>query len=368
MNGLLNKGRVRKMPLKVMLMKDSYDGAYESFIFFYEQIKQILENKNIDVVIANDVDEAISYFENEQISFTISIGQYHFFKNNTPLYDVYKIMNYQWIIDNPLRYESFDPMSLYNKPVYIDRNFSYFNDFKYYHHLSLPLPISISSATQNKEFCILAPLKVKSLRFFETMINTSSMKDIMWAFINSYDLDEPFSVKICDFMKNNSIDDIRTFFELTNGYIRIKKRLKFISSIKRHKVVVLSKNIDNLNLVENIIFKDPVSYSETIELIDKYVFVLNVNPNFDYCIHDRALLAIMQDSIVISDKNGLLDELSMPLCLKYSQLDEVDKLLDDIVIEKIKRKQKECIKNYYGESVIDQIISDFKKGIQNVVE
>lgn len=346
--------------MKVLILKDTYNGAYNSFDVFYKSIFSMLLNEGVNVYIATNIEEAVDIINKVKIDFSINIGIYHFYINDKPLYEIHKIVNYQWIIDNPLRYDKCDFYSPYNRMIFIDENFKNFcpinrNDFLY-----LPIPFGGQIIEcSDKIDAILAPIKIKSEKVFEEMQGYAENKELIMKFINNYDFDFNFGDYYYKFRNEHFINDEKNFFEIVNGIIRIRKRKKFISSIKKHRVVIVSDNPDNVIFPNNVTFINPCSYEEVLKMIKSYKYVINCNPNFDYCIHDRISYSVTRGTIVISDENELLKNINFPLLVKYSNLN-VDDLIDKIEdYNEMLNKQFSSISSYVDSNIVSKIVENF---------
>ncbi len=348
--------------MNVLILKDNYKGVYNSFDEFYKVIIDMFINNHIHIFIANTIDEAIYCLTNKRINFTLNIGQYHFYKDQKPLYDLYEVINYQWIIDNPLRYDNCDYYSKYNRMIFIDNSFKLFIQNNRSDYLTLPIPFKTQTRRcQNKIDAIFAPIKIKSKSFFENLIDKSKEKELILDFLDKYDFDSSFGEFYCNYRETHQIINEKEFFEIVNGYIRIQKRLKSISSIKKHMVIIASNNPDNLIFSKNVVFINPLNYNKIISTSKKYKYILNCNPNFDYCIHDRVSYSIMEGTIVISDANKLLKEIDMPLLYNYSETN-IDDIIDSITdYDLLLSKQVFALSNFSSSIICSKIIENYNR-------
>ena len=337
--------------IKVLLLKCEYDGAYSSFKQFYDNIKNMFMKSNVDVIIASTLDEAMSLLSKKNINFTINLGRYPYYYKNIALYDFFKILNYQWIIDNPLRYPICDMNSRYNRMIYIDKNFVlYPNCYKReFLHMSLPYPDYKFYKDISNINAVLAPMKIKSISEFERRINKSIDKEILESFINEINLDDSFNRLMCKYISRYEISNLRDFFEIANGYIRTKKRIIMLNAIKKHKVFVLSNKPDSIHFNNNIAFWGERNYIDYLNIQKNFNLILNCNPNFDMCIHDRVSSSIMNGKIVVSDANEILTQIKMPMCFQYSKIYRIDDMLEKAQhnFKSIQYKQVKCLKNNF---------------------
>ena len=350
--------------MKVLLLKCNYRGAYDSFDEFYRNIERIFIQASIEVIYANNKEEAINILELNKVDFSINVGQYSFYVDGKPLYEVFKTMNYQWIIDNPLRYKNCDFKSKYNRLIYIDGNFSLFPKCYRADYISMSLPYpeyKINKTLKKKGKIILAPMKIKDILDFEGEIEKSEDKILLWDFLHNYDYDESFNRYIVQYIKEQDIKNMQKFFEIANGYIRVKKRVRILQSINKHEVYVLSERPDSISFNKNIHFLGKKSYYEYRSLQNEIEIVLNSNPNYDMCIHDRVSGGVMNGNIILSDRNDILDEINMPMCFTYSNLCYIDKYIDEINnrYEIIHKNQVNCLLNI--KPCADIIVNNFYK-------
>lgn len=87
------------------------------------------------------------------------------------------------------------------------------------------------------------------------------------------------------------------------SYLREYFRLKFIQSIKKHKVTVFGNGI-NTNILnkENIVLKNPVDFNESIKIMQKSKISLNCTVVTMYKgSHERPLNSAMAGSVVLSN-------------------------------------------------------------------
>lgn len=352
--------------MKVLILKDKYAGAYDSFPVFFENLLSAFKKCGIEAILSDKIENIIKIIEKNDIDFTINIGQYNFFSNGIELYKKYPIINYQWIIDNPLRYPNVDFKSSRNRLINIDKSFELFEGKIRTDYLNLPLVFpEVETIDENRINAVFAPIKIKSLNEFELKIYRSSNRTIIEDLINDYNFDDSLSEKIAImFQLHPEIENKFEIFEIINGYFRVRKRIKLISSIKKHPVIVASQKPCELKFEDNISFMDPLNYAEIQQYQKKYTFLLNCNPNYDLCLHDRVSYGIAKGSIIISDKNILLNKLNMPLCVCYSEVKKLDELLDYAILNRsdILRKQRSCIEQYKYQKIVDIIIDNYRNG------
>lgn len=352
--------------INVLILKCDYKGIYDSFGEFYKNIEHMFLEYGAEVIYANSIDEAIEILQRNDVDFTINVGQYPYYYEGKPLYDIFETVNYQWVIDNPLRYPFCDMDSQYNRMIYIDSHFALYPNCGRADYLNISLPYpkynDLKSASGNNS--VLAPMKVKDIDTFEQRIESSDDKDLLKKFIRDYNLDDSFNLSILKFVSDNNISNLSEFFEIANGYIRVRKRVLMLQAIKKHEVFVLSEKPENKCFNNNILFLGKRNYTEYLKLQNEFKIVLNSNPNFDSCIHDRVSSAIMNGRLIVSDYNEMLMSIDMPMCFEYSEVFKLDDILEEAErnFELIHNKQVDCLRKSNvpcAESIINNYI-DFK--------
>ena len=72
--------------MKVLILKDKYIGAYNSFAVFFENLLYAFKKCGIEALLIDRVEDAVNIIENNDIDFTLNIGQYNYFFNGIELY------------------------------------------------------------------------------------------------------------------------------------------------------------------------------------------------------------------------------------------------------------------------------------------
>lgn len=350
--------------ITVLCLRNNWNGGYQCFDVFYQDIYDSLEKMNIKYFVADSYEEAENILKNNNVSFSICIGKYCFVKDGIPLYDKYRIVNYEWIIDNPFKYSE-NLNTPYNRLVMIDDEFKLMPGFqrKDYPAFSLGIPEKQYDVKKYRKKAVLVPWKIKQRAFLERLIYESPMKNQIFDFIGGYDYDSSYIQYIVKYLNENEVDDDRIFFRLTNDYIRFIKRITMINSIKEYAVVIASdeKN-DDIN-GSNVSYVPKGNFKTTLTLQKEYKYVLNNNPNYDMCIHDRVGHAVANGAIVVSDKSTLLKNLSFPLTVEFSKFRELDRILMECDNSKIDYAllQRECLKNYRMNITLEKMIQHYLK-------
>jgi hypothetical protein len=106
-----------------------------------------------------------------------------------------------------------------------------------------------------------------------------------------------------------------------------------------------------------------MGYFDMLKKQKEHKIILNCNPNFDLCLHDRVSYSVSNGAIVLSDKNRLLDEISFPFSYRYSEMNYLDDKIDECLKmwDLIREKQQACIKTFSCDYIISKIIDNYNK-------
>lgn len=345
--------------ISILCLRNPWDGGYQCFDIFYNDIISSLRRMGVNYYITSNVDEACEILRRERIDFSISIGKYQFNRSGIALYDQFKIPNYEWIIDNPFKYSE-NTESEYNRLVMIDEEFLHMPGFGRADYLSLPLgmPDELFYSNDVRIKGILVPWKLRDLSNLKQMINDSPMHNEIWEFIDAFDFEKSFIKQFVSFLATHPIADDRIFFRLTNDYIRMTKRINMLRSIREYPLFLLSDQEYPFLHGKNITYLPTGDYVTTLSLQKKYKYVLNNNPNYDCCLHDRVSHACANGAIVISDESSFLYRIGFPLTVNYSRFHEIDEMVfladesgTDYVLQ-----QRNCLEEYRMTNVLCKLI------------
>lgn len=352
--------------LNVLCLINNFNGSHATFKVFYSNLIEAFEKSQCNVFVADNVQTAIDIINNYSISFCICIGEYSYFFNNKPIYDCFKILNYQWIIDNPYKYK-IDRNSKYNRLVFIDGNFRYIENYDRNDFLCLSLGCQNHFIRFDKKLkydAILAPLKLRDFKVIKSDIEKCTYKNLIYDFINKYDFSNEFIPCLNSYFRDREIKDFsqrKDIFKNINSYLRMKKRIDLINSIKDHKIFILSDFRPKEIVNSNVEWMDDSKFDETLKLFQKFRFVLNVNPNYDDCLHERISYSVANGSIIITDSNKLLTKLKFPLSFTHDNFNEIDGVLSCIDDNQIFDQQAKIIREFSMYKQAKIIISNFYK-------
>jgi len=345
--------------VSVLCLRNPWDGGYQCFDVFYRDTISSFDRMRVNCCIASTYDEACKILSTKRIDFSLSIGKYQFYRDGLALYDRFKITNYEWIIDNPFKYSE-NTESEYNRLIMIDSEFKLMPGFDRPDYLTLPLgmPDEQYPSGNERKKGILVPWKLRDLSVLKRNIDDSPMSKDIWRFIDSFDNEKSFIRQFVPFLEECSIADDRMFFRLANDYIRMKKRINMLNSIKEYPLVLLSDQSFPFLKGKNISYLQTGDYMTTLSLQKKYKYVLNNNPNYDMCLHDRVSHACANGATVISDESTFLRQIGFPLTVRYSKFDEIDEMVlcADECGKDYGLQQRKCLEAYRMTNVLSELI------------
>lgn len=361
----------------ILVLGNNFTGAYGSLNCFIQEIVWSLEKMNHMVLLANSVSEAVKLYDNNDIDFSIGIGKYSYFKEGQPLYDLYKILHYQWIIDNPLKLE-IDTESMYIKYILIDKLFQYCtnqpsNPFLY---LPLGIPNLHISIDVKKKYGIAFSGQIRDSNaiFAEITMNKRKreIKNLLEILIS--DLDLLYILELKKSMGGLNPCDRKKFFYLTNSFLRAYKREKVLNEIKDIPVIIIGENKSKILLKNNnIIMLGKVPYYDSFKIMSKYMFNLNIEPNFNCGFHDRILRCAANGSVVITNYGKMQQEIlgSDAIYYNFSNLNMISNQILNLKKTKIIEMGNglaETVSYYFiWEKILEYILCDFGgvKGNEN---
>lgn len=110
--------------------------------------------------------------------------------------------------------------------------------------------------------------------------------------------------------------DFLTLLDQVEDYISGKDRIALLKAIKDAKVHVVGAGGDkwkkSLGNRSNIIFQEPVSYDQAIELMKQSKIVLNSCPKIKRGAHERIFAGLACGALVITNQNTFVEEIFKP--------------------------------------------------------
>ena len=362
------------MKMKIMLIDNDFSGAYNSFKCFFSEIKLALSKIGNSVFYVNSIKQAIEVYETIPIDFSIGIGKYNLFKNKMALCDIYNIIHYQWIIDNPLKIETIGIIKNCI-PIFIDKEFKFlYNDNSNSIYKPLGLPSKFTQLPLKRKYGILFAGQVKNIKLIEKSIEKSFLKKEIKNFIYDYskNLNTSYIKLLLKIFKTIENKNWYELFSLTNSYFRCYKRKIVLDSIKETPLILIGEVLDeNILKKKNVVYKGKVSYNKLNKLLKYYQYVLNVSPNYNKCIHDRVLRALFSGCHVVTDYSTEIDRYFKGF-IDYYYYDKLkDGYIDHIVKFNNKTTIRKCVelslKNFTWENILCTIIYDFLERRNNFV-
>lgn len=351
----------------VLGLNNNFYGSYSSNQVFFKEMMQAFRKAGIRVFIASSIEEAINIYETEEISFSFSFSKYKYYLNGVPLYDLYQVVNYQWISDNPLKMKM-DVDSKWIKYIFIDDEYPLvLNKNAANGYIFRPLGYLEGNLMTygKKNGSVLIPCKIRNLNQIASNINESPLAGKMKKFLDEYERNSSYIRALKSFFECENITDNvekETIFRHTNEYIRVEKRIWVIEHIEEFPVDVLSEDCNNRIKNKRVNFLSPVSYSIVKQLINTYSYVINVDPNYHACIHDRFIKSVSSGTICITNRNDLMDLINS---ITYS-FDKPQSIMEAIYAaeseEDLFETQLEIIAPYSWEKSVRAVVDDYKKG------
>lgn len=352
--------------IAVLGLNNNFYGSYSSNQVYFEELIQAFQLIGVKVFTASTIEEAIETYESINISFSFSFSKYQYYSNGIPLYEKYGILNYQWISDNPLKM-GLDLESSWIKYIFIDREYplvlhkSVKNGFMF-----RPLGF-LRKNIKNKSYGngrILFPCKVRNLNEIYEKINHSPYGVLIKKFLERYDRSESFIKELVDYFRDENISELNDreiIFRMANEFTRMEKRLWVLDRLMDIPVDVLSDDCKNNIKNPDVHFIQPQPYSILPEIINKYSYVVNVDPNYNDCIHDRFLRAISSGSICITNTNKWTSSISK---VTYS-FDDENSVMEAIVYagkDLVYEEQLAAVLEYSWEKSASLILHDYQRG------
>ena len=351
--------------LNVLFLNNNFYGSYASNQVFLLETVQAFKSLGVVVRVVSSIDDAVKAYKEFRPDFTMCFSKYFFFVNGNPLYEIYGVPHYQWISDNPLKM-GLDMDSPFIHYIFIDKEFSLVADvvnkplylpLGYLEHCALlPNPEAINA--------VLVPCKIRNLDNLTTTIMELPQKKEILEFLEQYDYNSSFIKAFTSYCYMHEIKNVEKFFRITNEYVRVKKRLMVVNSIESHKVYIVGDDFgNNLKCKSGVTFIPPKPYKEIGNLMNRFRFIINVDPNYHACIHDRFIRAVSSGSCCISNYNEIMAGWNRNI-YNIDQLGQLNSLLEycDLNWECIVAEQREKVKHFSWQQSAKAIIRHFYTG------
>lgn len=359
----------------ILVFDNNFFGAYGSLKCFIQEIVCALKKLNQNVLLVSTVSEAVNLYNNGNIDFSIGIGKYLFFLDGQPLYELYKKRHYQWVIDNSLKVQ-IDTQSHYIKYILIDRMFQYCmgktkNSFLY---LPLGIPEFKIENTLDKDYGIVFSGQIRdSNKIFDDILMSTKRREItelLDRFTSNLDLS--YIPELMRNIENFSLDERVMIFSLTNSFLRAYKREKVLSSIKNIPVSIIGENRSRvISNNKNIKILGKASYYDTVKIMARYMFNINIEPNFNCGFHDRILRSVTSGSIIITNYGQIQQQIlkNDVIFYDYANLDMIESKVRNMhkneMFEMRNRLAKKISSCFVWEKILEIVICDFRRIKQN---
>lgn len=293
-----------KIGMNILLLYNSFEGAYSSMVSFQQELMHAIKKSDC-LLVSRSALETIELCHKYTVDFSLGIGSFNQYIDEIAVYEITRVHHFQWIIDNPLKI-GMDSSSAFITYILINRNFKY-NIIKCTNE-PLYLPIGYAEKENTgylnpKKKGIIFSGQIKDINSNEIAILRDPMGKEIRRFIDEYEtkLDESFEKIFWQYFGQLSCFDQKRIFRMTNSFFRARKRKIVIESITDYPVYIIGEVQDNDIIQQrNIHILDKMSYEKTYIEISKYMFSLNVSPNFHDAIHDRVVRSIAYGTLPIT--------------------------------------------------------------------
>lgn len=293
-----------KIDMNILLLYNSFNGAYSSLVSFQQELMTVIKKRDC-LLVSRSALETIKLCQKYAVDFSLGIGSFNQYVDETAVYEITRVHHFQWIIDNPLKM-GMDSTSIFITYILINKDFKY-NMVKCMNE-PMFLPIGYVDEenmgyTNSKKEGIIFSGQIKDININEIPLSSDPLGKELKLFIDEYEtkLDESFEKIFWQYFGELSLFDQKRLFRMTNSYFRARKRKIVIESITDYPVYIIGEVEDDaIRLQRNIHILDKMSYEQTCNEISKYMFSLNVNPNFYDAIHDRVVKSIIGGTLPIT--------------------------------------------------------------------
>lgn len=300
--------------MNILMLFNDFDGAYGSLELFQKEIISSISDKD-KVFISYSPTETVNICHDYTITFSLGIGAFNQYIKRIPVYDVTGVKHFQWIIDNPLKMDIDDKSSLITY-ILINKGFVY--NLIPCKNRPLFMPIGImgeyNSPTDLKDkiegiiFCG----QIKSTSTSEEQLFCGEYGKVIKMFCKEYmrRMDNSFELLFYNFFGKLSLDVQKRVFKPINTYFRAWKRVMVIKKIVDYPVYIIGDVLDeSIKNKSNVHILDKMPYIQSWNEVSRYMFSLNINPNFCDSIHDRILRSIECGTMPISEEGNWCREI-----------------------------------------------------------
>ena len=161
-------------------------------------------------------------------------------------------------------------------------------------------------------------------------------------------------------------------FSLTNSFLRAYKREKVLSSIKNIPVSIIGENRSRvISNNKNIKILGKASYYDTVKIMARYMFNINIEPNFNCGFHDRILRSVTSGNIIITNYGQIQQQIlkNDVIFYDYANLDMIESKVRNMhkneMFEMRNRLAKKISSCFVWEKILEIVICDFRRIKQN---
>ena len=359
--------------MNALIIDNNFNGAYGSFYIFLNEIIKALRNMEISCFYVSSTIEAVDVYKKHNIDFSIGIGQYRNYYNDIPLYEVYKTIHFQWQIDNPLK-NQIDFKSIYIQYLVISQDF--LSLMKSTRRTPIFIPLGFDGEYINSNFDdqvdgVVFCGQIKSLSDLKDKMQESKYFKIISEITNRvmYNNNTYFIKEMLNFGIDKWDKESLECFSIANSYLRAWSRVTVITSIKKYPVYIIGDvNEPSVMMQNNIHFIGKRTYKDTLRLLSRFKYSLNISPNYRGCLHDRCLRSIVAGTYVINNFDEFVHETFKGSVFSF-KYDESLKKLDEyfFTFNEIKRKEailksQQYAQKYNWISILKYIIN---RGVNN---
>lgn len=352
--------------VKILLLNNNFYGSYVSNQYFYSELVDACQELGVACTFVSCLEDAITAIERQDISFSLCLGVFPYRLQGKPLYDLYNLPHYQWLSDNPLKFH-LDHQSINITYIFIDKQFSNTAGTLQQNPLILPLGYSKKKKqpfSSKKVNAILFPGQIRNLQSIRQQIKKSVYRKEILEFIEPYNYDTSYIQKLQTFTQGFSADKKIEIFRLTNSYLRTNKRIQAINSIHTLPVYIAGENYENPEISENknIRFIGKYDYFEIEKQMNRYRYVLNIDPNYHATIHERISRGINAGSISISNWNDVVNpDGGFSMAFRFDGTIPIDELIERATsdLSELHRQQIGFIRELSWKNSLERILYDF---------
>ena len=214
------------------------------------------------------------------------------------------------------------------------------------------------------------PCKIRNLNELWDRISKSQFSALIKEFVSNYNLDDSYITALTIFFRDKNINDLATkieIFRLSNEFLRIQKRLSVINSLSDYKIYIAGEDYQNtLRYPKKVEFLPPIQYSNLIDAMQGFKFVVNVDPNYHACIHDRFIRAVGSGCICLTNQNFVMQRWNKDLYTfngKKNINDLISKINSDDEITFL--NQMRYVKKFSWEKSAEKIILHYLNGTRS---